>query len=122
MLFIIYKYVYFQKSCINIIQNAKSRQVAVLSVSGSPLNIQVNAANTTIPDTNDTNLAGQNSPANECTAVLVASMNNHVIGTPNSINTQRYVFANGQSIGPLTCIHTSDCPIKNKTADVMINL
>ena len=52
----IYKYVYFQNNCINIIHEANVKDTAVFSVTPSPLNMYVIKVNIIIPDTNDKNL------------------------------------------------------------------
>ena len=66
--------------------NANTKHVAVLAVTDSPRNMYVNAVNIMMPETNETNRAGQNSPSNALTAVCVASMNSHVTGIPSNIN------------------------------------
>ena len=62
--------------------------------------------NTNMPVTNDVNLPGQNMPSNPLTEYRVASMNNHVMGTPKNINAMRYVFAQSHIKGPFTCTQT----------------
>ena len=57
--------------------------------------------NIIIPDTKERNLPGQKAPAKPDTDNLVASINAHVIGTPNNINENLYSFAHGQISGPL---------------------
>ena len=49
--------------------NANTKHVAVLAVTDSPRNMYVNAVNIMMPETNETNRAGQNSPANALTAI-----------------------------------------------------
>jgi hypothetical protein len=122
VLFVYNKYSYFQKSCINIIENANTKHVAVLTVTDSPRKRYVIKVKIMIPDTNDKNLPGQNSPPNPVTANRVASIKRYVIGMPQSINAQRHSFAHGHIIGPLTCIQTIDCPKVNMIADIAINL
>lgn len=68
---------------------------------------------TNMPETNDINLPGQKAPENPLTENLVASINAHVIGTPNNIKMKRYVFAHGHINGPLVCTQTITCPNKN---------
>ena len=82
--------------------NAKHKDTAVFALMPSPRNNHVNIVKIMIPVTNDKKRAGQNCPSNASTAVAVARINNHVIGTPNTINAQRYCFANGHMIGPFT--------------------
>jgi hypothetical protein len=55
-----------------------------------------------IPAVNDINRPGQNKFSKPETENLVASMNNQVIGIPNTINKYLYSFAHGQIKGPLT--------------------
>jgi|TARA_R100000479_G_C6317078_1_gene176245 hypothetical protein len=74
-----------------------------------------------IPETNDANLPGQNNPSNPDTASLVASIKIYVIGIPNNVNANLYFFAQGQMIGPLTCIHTNDWPTVNSMIAKIIN-
>ena len=56
-------------------QEANVKETAVFSVTPSPLKKYVNAVNIIIPETNDTNLPGQNIPSNPVTANLVPSIN-----------------------------------------------
>jgi hypothetical protein len=56
--------------------------------------------NIIIPLINERNRAGQNWPSNAETAMDVANINNHVIGTPISRNNQLYCFKEGHIIGP----------------------
>lgn len=81
--------------------NANANDTMVFMLMASSRNTQVITAKIVIPLTNETNRPGQKAPAKPDTAKLVASMNNHVIGTPNSINIQRYVLAHGHINGPL---------------------
>lgn len=88
----------------------------------SPLNSHVNIENIMMPETNETNRAGQNSPSNPPTASLVACINNAVMGIPNNNNAHLYVLIDGHTNGPLVCIHTNDCPKINKSAEKINNL
>lgn len=78
--------------------------------------------NIKIPATNEVNRPGQNCPLYPETEYRVASMNAHVIGTPNNINAILYVFAQSQINGPLTCIQTTICPNRNIENDNAICL
>ena len=99
------------------IENAKTKHVAVFAVIDSPRNRYVIIVKITIPKTKERKRPGQNSPANPCTAYEVASMKRYVIGIPNNINAQRQSLAHCHSIGPFTCIHTMHCPSVNIAAD-----
>ena len=91
--------------------------MAVFMLIASSRNSQVITVKMNMPAENDMNLPGQKAPPKPCTTKLVASMNNHVIGTPNNINIQRHVFAHSQINGPFTCTQTKICPNKNKEKD-----
>lgn len=75
-----------------------------------------------MPATKEVKRPGQNKPPKPLTVKRVASMNSQVIGTPNSISQNLFVFAHGHIIGPLTCIHTMICPNKNIAKDIAICL
>ena len=81
---------------------AKSKDTIVFILIPSLQNIYVNTLKIIIPETNDTNLPGQNNPSNPLTANLVASMKRYVIGIPHNINNNLYFLAHGHMIGPLT--------------------
>jgi hypothetical protein len=100
--FFLYKYTYFQKSCTKIRENANVKDIAVFALIASSRNIYVIMVKMKIPAVNDMNLPGQNKFSKPETENLVASINNHVIGIPNTINKYRYSFAHGQINGPLT--------------------
>jgi len=88
------------------IQEASVNDTAVFKDIPSPLKKYVNAVNIIIPETNDTNLPGQNCPSNPLTVNLVASIKIYVIGMPNSNSNNLYFLAQGHTNGPLICIQT----------------
>jgi len=82
-------------------QEANVNETAVFNVIPSPLKKYVNAVNIIIPETNDTNLPGQNNPSNPVTVNRVPSMKIYVIGIPTSVNANLYFLAQSHIKGPL---------------------
>lgn len=85
---------------------ANVSETAVFKLIASDLKKYVITVKIMIPAVNDMNLPGQNIPSNPRTTKLVASINNHVSGTPSNINENLCCFAHGHSIGPLVWIQT----------------
>ena len=68
------------------IQNANSSDVAVFRLIASSRNAYVIIVKMNMPATKEVNRPGQNNPPKPLTVYRVASINNHVIGTPSNIN------------------------------------